>query len=336
MNYLTFILLNSGLICLFFYSKVGFFISGFILIISGLIYYFYLVDREKLFKKNYEAHNFIKYAELYYYNSNLSISYMSLSNETSLLVNKKEEYEKLDILDRYYQYMPFSIFVEVFKSNLDLESKIKVFSFVSNYSSYWLNLNSNSDNRNELSNLYVMILYSNLIFVIINVLFPLNELVSCYFVYGIIYCLQIVVVLISLVKFYKVKRCINNSLIEFLIYSCYLSSKVSFEKMMANLLRIYVSDFKNLVVSYEKQNFYQTLVLIRKYQDDLAICEVLNYMYRVSIGSGVDIKLVDNLIVSLSKENKMSLSGVKSIVYFLFLIGILFFIYRILIDYEAF
>lgn len=316
---------------------------SFIILFINIIFSLFLNKKKIKDDLLMEAHNFIRFT----YESSLILNNDSFLLNSYKVVNKKyrldlEKYssnnEKLSYLERVYQYQPFSLLKKVMFYDIKKQIKIKIFEKIYSYSSYCLNYHNLEKNRLNLNKLYYSMLSINITFLLIRYLFIFQVDKGFYILFLIIFVIESIIIFCACIK--KKKNNYEYDLFfQYFISLYYLTAFKCLEELIKLSKKKERIIYSNLLKDYKENNFDTTLSLIKNNSNDLMI-DIYCFMYRVSLNNGIyniDIHNLDIIFSRLENSKKeIDYKEEQSFVMYLLLIGILYFIYNILVRYGTF
>lgn len=342
MNYFFHAILNFVVICSFLSGKNGFNI-GLIILIINLVFYFIVEKSNKKQTIKYTAHKFIRiiYEQLLYLMAvdQINIEYSFINNKVK---NKIEKYSSLDsklsFLDNYFQYEPFSMMRNILLSDLKKSIKIEGLNKVYLYSSYLINYQNKLINKKNKQASLNIILYINFIFLIIKILFHFEVDRGFYYLFFLIFIIEEILKLIIHLKKNKIKY--NYQMYyTFLISLFYDTPYNSLECLINNINKKESTKYIEMLKS--NKNLNEILVKLDDMENEDIIKEeiyiLISGLLRRNSLTKSDYQNINSICEQINNsQGSICFDGIISITYYLLLIGILYFIYNILVRYGTF
>ena len=342
MSYFMYIIINFIFCSIFLSGRNGLVISFIIMVINIIGYALFNVKSVTKVKR-LEAHNFIKFT----YETYLYLNKEDFLNNSIVVINKKyrkeinllkEEIKKIEYLNEKYQYPVFSLLKKILYLPISKFQKIKALQHISQYSSYYLNINHIKLDKLNRNKTIISIISSNVVLLLIRYLFFIEVDNGFYLLFLFLFIFQSFIVAVTYLKDYKDGKYFHYY--EYLISLDYLTPFNALELFINNLKKKKKKEFLPLVKDYQEKKFDSTYSLINKYKDDEIITSILLFMYRISINnslSKVDQENLSMLMLKIDNESEsIKYNFINTINVYLLLIGILYFIYNILVRYGTF
>lgn len=290
----------------FFEIKIVLYLFVILTIIEIIFYISFILPKNKNIKKNKEAAKFIKLSSLSIYENYKKTDFVKMPlsmldiNVSKRIENLSSVETKVNQLDAYFSYLPFTILKKSLCVDIPKLNRINLMKALNVYQRLFYNSDLFRENTHNIKDFFLQCYSIILLLNLINLMlakFIINNLTSFYILLTLILDLSIIIFsLFFIYESYYLNRKENKKIIlyKFIGYTILLSFiETPYNAFLLSNAFFNVkdnSDYKNLLESYQKKEINQTIMFIEK-NNYYGIEEGLLFIYKLFIKN--DLKTSD-------------------------------------------